>query len=188
MRFDEATVLKLVDALDRSGRKNDAMNTLALFLSQNPANVSALRLAGHWQIASGQWDAAIATLEGLRARVGNRDAALLAELGFAYLGKGDADEAEAYAAAAYRLAPSNPAAASAWGVALLELGDAERAGQLLEKSASIAPATASLRWHLSQAYVALGRKKDAISQARAALLDPSFTERQAAQNFLKSVA
>lgn len=188
MRFDEPTALRLVDALDRDGRRAEAAATLGLFLSQNPANVPGLRLAAHWQIAQGQWDPAIATLEGLRARVGNQDAALLAELAYAYLGKGDAEGAEVYAAAAYRLAPSNPAAADAWGVASLETGDPERAGQLLEKAASMAPRLASLRFHLARAYAALGRKADASLQARAALLDPDFHDRAAAQALIAGTA
>lgn len=181
MRFDEPTALRLVDALDRDGRRGEAAATLALFLSQNPANINALRLAAHWQIAAGQWDVAIATLESLRARVGNRDVAMLAELAYAYLGKGDADGAEVYAAAAYRLAPSNPAAADAWGMALLAQGNNEPAGQLLEKAASMSPRTAMLRWHLAQAYNVLGRKADAKLQATAALMDPAFPNRAEAQ-------
>ncbi len=66
-----------------------AANVLALFLSQNPQNIAGQRLAAHWQIAGGEWDSAIETLEGLRQRVGNRDAALLAELAYAYLGDED---------------------------------------------------------------------------------------------------
>ena len=186
MRFDEPTALRLVDALDRDGRREEAAATLALFLSQNPANVNGLRLAAHWQIAQGQWDVAIATLESLRARVGNRDAAMLAELAYAYLGKGDPDGAEVYAAAAYRIAPSNPAAADAWGMALLGQGNNESAGQLLEKAASMSPRTAMLRFHLAQVYSALGRKADAKLQATAALMDPDFHERGAAEALVRA--
>ncbi|MES2754517.1 MAG: tetratricopeptide repeat protein [Pseudomonadota bacterium] len=186
-RFDEPTALRLLDAQDKAGDRAAAANTLALFLSQNPANIAAQRVAAHWQIADGDWDTAIETLEALRKRVGNRDAALLAELAYAFLGKNDAAGAEAYAAAAYRIAPSNPAAADAWGWALYQLGDYDRAGQLLEKAATIAPYTANLRWHLAQTYAALGFKDRAARQARVALLDRSFKDRAAAQAMANGV-
>lgn len=184
-RFDEPTALRLVDAQDKAGDRAAAANTLALFLSQNPTNVAAQRLTGHWQIASGDWDAAIDTLEALRRQVGNRDAAVLAELGYAFVGKGDAAGGEAYAAAAYRLAPLNPAAADAWGWALHNLGDHEKAGQLLEKAVSIAPALSGLRWHLAQTYWSLGRKAAAANQARVALLDQGFRDRAAAERLAR---
>ena len=82
-------MLRLIDALDRTGQRAAAQKALALFLSQNPAGrFPARRLAAHWQIAAGDWDDAIQTLEGLRASIGDRDAALLAELGYAYVGQG----------------------------------------------------------------------------------------------------
>lgn len=187
-RFDEPTALRLVDAQDKAGDRAGASNTLALFLSQNPANVAAQRLTAHWQIADGDWDGAIDTLEALRQRVGNRDAALLAELGYAFVGKGDAAGGEAYAAAAYRLAPTNPAAADAWGWALHNLGDYDRAGQLLEKAATLAPRAANIRWHLAQTYQALGMKDRAARQARAALADRQFRDRAAAQRVAGTAA
>ncbi|MFX5710096.1 hypothetical protein ABTE34_21650, partial [Acinetobacter baumannii] len=76
---------------------------------------TALRLAAHWQIAAGDWAAAIDTLEGLRDRVGNRDAALLGELAAAYSGDGQDDVARVYAARAYDLAPLNPAVVDVYG-------------------------------------------------------------------------
>ncbi|TPG20909.1 hypothetical protein EAH87_06040 [Sphingomonas koreensis] len=151
LRFDEPVMLRLVDALDRSGRRAEAQRALTLFLSQNPADVPARRLAAHWQIAAGDWHAAIATLQGLRASVGDRDAALLAELGYAYAGAGDAATGKIYAAAAYRLAPMNPATADAYGWALLAAGDRDGARQLLTKAASLAPADAQIRSHLAAA-------------------------------------
>ena len=187
VHFDEPTMLRVVDALDRAGRRAEASNVLALFLSQNPQNMAGQRLAAHWQIAAGEWDAAIETLEGLRIRVGNRDAALLAELAYAYLGDEDPDTALVYARAAYRLSPMNPATTDAYGWALYQQGENGSALQLLEKAASIAPEHAVLRWHLGQAYADLGRKAEAAAQIRAALADPGFTDRDAAQAVLKTL-
>jgi Flp pilus assembly protein TadD len=187
LRFDEPTLLRVVDALDHANRHAEAGKVLALFASQNPQNITARRLIGHWQIAARDWDAAIDTLEELRGRIGDRDAALLAELSYAYTGAGDADTGTIYGKAAYALAPMNPAASDAYGWALYQQGKSEPALQLLEKAASIAPGRADLRWHLGQAYADLDRTAEAATQIRAALADPAFGDRAAATAALKAL-
>lgn len=182
--FDEPTMLRLVEALELSDRRAEAARALALFLSQNPANVAAQRLAAHWQIAAGDFDAAIDALEGLRARVGNRDAALLAELAYAYDGAGENKAARSYAAAAYALAPGNPAAADAYGWTLYGAGDLEGARQLIEKAVLVAPRHSALRWHLAQVYAAMGQGKAAAEQAGLALASPAFVDRDAAKSLI----
>ncbi|MDR6847048.1 tetratricopeptide (TPR) repeat protein [Sphingomonas sp. BE270] len=187
LRFDEPTLLRVVDALDHANRHAEAGKVLALFASQNPQNITARRLIGHWQIAAQDWDAAIDTLEELRGRIGDRDTALLAELSYAYTGAGDADTGTIYGKAAYALAPMNPAASDAYGWALYQQGKSEPALQLLEKAASIAPGRADLRWHLGQAYADLDRTAEAATQIRAALADPAFGDRVAAAAALKAL-
>ena len=188
IRFDEPTMLRAVDALDRSGQRPAAANVLALFLSQNPQNIAGQRMAAHWQIAAGEFDSAIETLEGLRRRIGNRDAALLTELAFAYLGADDDETGLSYAKAAYRLAPLNPAATDAYGWALYQNGDNASAVQLLEKAVAIAPGHSMLRWHLGQVYADLGRNAEAKAQITAAMRDATFEDRDAATAVLKTLA
>lgn len=188
LRFDEPTMLRLVDALDRAGRRGDASNTLALFLSQNPADVAALRLSAHWQLASGDYDAAIDTLEGLHARIGDRDSALDAELAAAYAAANDVENARDYGQSAYELAPGNPAAVDAYGWALFTGGDNAGALELLQKAVALAPGHSGLRWHLAQVYAALNRKPDARAQAQAALADPGFPERAQAQALIAKLS
>jgi len=187
IRFDEPTMLRTVDALDRAGQRADAANVLALFLSQNPQSIAGQCLAAHWQVAAGNFADAIETLEGLRSRVGNRDAALLSELAYAYIGDDDADTGLRYAKAAYALAPLNPATADAFGWALYQQGDTAAAVQLLEKAVAIAPAHAALRWHLAQAYTDIGRAPEAKTNIAAAMADPGFTDRAAALAVLKTL-
>ncbi len=184
LRYDEPTMLRLVEALDRAGHRPDASNGLALFLSQNPTDVAALRLSAHWQLAAGDFDSAIDTLEDLHDRIGDRDAALDADLSAAYAGSGDTDSARDYGQEAYELAPANPAAADAYGWALYTAGDAAGAAELLQKAVALAPRHSGLRWHLAQAYAALGRKADARAQAQAALADPGFPDRSDAQTLI----
>jgi cellulose synthase operon protein C len=186
LRFDEPILLRLVDATDRAGDRTGAANALALYLSQNPQSIAAARLSAHWMIAAGQWDAAIERLEDLRARLGNRDAALLAELAAAYAGDGDDLVAMRYARAAYDLAPMNPGAADAYGWALYGAGKAGAAVQVLEKAVAIAPVPA-LRWHLAQAYADAGAKNAARAQIALALADPRFVDRAAAKAVLAAL-
>ncbi len=187
LRFDEPTMLRTVDALDRAGHRDQAQTVLAVFLSQNPRNVAAERLTAHWQIASGDWDGAIAMLEALRGRIGNRDAALLAELALAYAGNDALDVAQLFAATAYRLAPLNPATADAYGWVLFQAGADAQALQLMQKAVSIAPWHAGLRWHIAQLYADIGRKDAARSEIAAAMADPSFDDRSAATALLATL-
>lgn len=188
LRFDETTMLRSVEALDRGGNREKAAAVLALFLSQNPQNIAALRLTGHWQVASADWAAAIATLEGLRARLGNRDTALLAELGYAYAGAGDIDTARVYAAAAYRLAPLNPAATDAFGWTLFQAGQNRPALELMRKAVSIAPDHPVLRWHLAQVEADLGQIAAARANINRALANKGFADRDAAIALLKALS
>lgn len=181
LRFDEPTMLRLVESLDAAGRRADAANALALFLSQNPVNLAALRLSAHWQLAAGEYDAAIDSLEDLRARVGDGDAALNAELAAGYTGAGEFDTALEFGEAAYGLAPSNAAVADAYAWAIFRTGDTNGAIELLQKAVALAPRHAGLRWHLAQAYAAANRNPEARLHAQAALADPSFAEKAAAQ-------
>ncbi|MBN8808142.1 MAG: tetratricopeptide repeat protein [Sphingomonas sp.] len=187
IRFDEPTMLRTVDALDRAGRRPEASTVLATYLLQHPESVAALRLVAHWQVARGDWDGALATLEDLRARVGSRDAGLLAELAYANVGADNADDALSYAAAAYDVAPMNPVATDAYGWAFYAAGDDAKAKDLLEKAASLAPRHAGIRWHLAQVYADLGRTAEAKGLIAAVLADPTFTDRAPAQALLKTL-
>lgn len=184
LRFDEPTMLRLVEALEVTGRRNEASNALALFLSQNPNNFTALRMSAHWLLASGDFENAVTTLEALRDRIGDRDAALNADLSIAYAGAGDAERAKEFGEAAYVLAPGNPAAADAWGWALYQSGDDKGALELLQKAVILAPRHSGLRWHLAQIYADMKRPNEARIHAQAALADPRFTDRAAAQALL----
>lgn len=148
--FDEPAMLRLVEALDATGKRDAAQHALALFLSQNPGDIAARRLAAAWQIAAHDWPAAIATLEGLRQTIGNRDAAILGQLALAYAETDDTTKAVDYGAAAYRLAPMNPGVVDAYGVALAVSGDHDGARQLLSKAASLAPGDPKITEHLAR--------------------------------------
>lgn len=154
-RFDESNALALVAALDRVGQRIEAQRVLALYLQQNPRSIAARRIAADWQIAARDWRAAAATLEGVRRRVGNRDVALLAQLGWALAGAGQRERALLVAQAAYEIAPASPIAADTLGV-LLSRDPTRRADgiALLTKAARIAPGNRAIAAHLAAARAA----------------------------------
>ncbi|MGE7206934.1 tetratricopeptide repeat protein [Sphingomonas sp. NPDC019816] len=139
LTFDEPAMLRLIDGYMRTAKPRDAAVALGLYVSQNPQSVPARRLLGQWQLASGEWDEAIETLEGLRTQLGPRDVALLRDLALAYAGSGDGVVARRYGEAAYRLAPMNASVADAYGVALAAAGETEGARQLFDKALSLSP-------------------------------------------------
>ena len=188
IRFSEPIALRLIDAKRRSGDMVGALQVLDLFLSQNPRNVAALLLASDHLMATRQWEAAISVLDGLRGRLGNRDATILNKLGWAWFGQGDYERAIAYASAAYAIAMSNPALASSYGWMLYKSGKDKSGGiALLKKSVAIAPNAPMLRFQLAQLMIESGNRDEARTQLQAAIAMPDFAERKAAQDLLKRI-
>ena len=140
LAFDLPTMLRLVDALGRTGDARGAATALSLYLGQNPRAIEARRILGHWQVEAGEDAAAVLTLEALRRTAGSRDSAALADLALAYAGTGDASEALRHARAAYRLAPMSPAAIEAYAAALELGGNRQAAAQLSAKARAVAGA------------------------------------------------
>lgn len=147
LTFDEPTMLRLVDSYQRAGRTRDAAISLGLYLSQNPQSIVGRRLLAQWQMAAGQWDDAIETLEGLREQLGLRDVALLHDLTIAYVRSGDDVVARRYGAAAYGLAPMNAAVVDAYGAALAAAGETDGARQLFDKALALAPGDLTIQAH-----------------------------------------
>lgn len=139
LAFDEPTMLRLVDAWGRAGQPRQAAAALSLFLQQNPQTLAGQRIRGQWQLANGDADGAIETLEGVRRIAGNRDAALLAALARAYAMSDDGTVARRYARAAYALSPMNAGVCDAYAVALAADGELDGARQLAAKALALAP-------------------------------------------------
>lgn len=172
--FSESTALRLVAAYRQAGDPESAVNTLNLYLSQNPFSLEANRLAAAVQLEMGHWTAAIRTLESLRQRIGYNDPLLLCDLSWARLNKGDAKAAMLLARRAYALQPSSPVASDAYGWALFKAeGKSSRAAiDLLEKAVAISPRHPLLNLHLGEVYARAGLKV----QARRVLMVAASTE------------
>jgi Flp pilus assembly protein TadD len=120
------------------------------------------------------------------ARTAKLDAGLLAELGRHLLEAHRGDLAEPYYLALDAHAPGRPDVAEAIGVALIERGRPARAALALERAATLAPASASVRLHLAIAYVQIDRRTDALAAARQALaLQPGYPQAQAIVTLLE---
>lgn len=188
LRFDRPAMLRLVEARLAGGDRRGAADTLALYLAQNPASTEARRMLANLQLGAGEAEAAVATLEGLRGDLGDRDARLLAQLAAAYTAAGDPVSALPYARAAVRLQPMSAAAADALGHALFDRGDTAAALPPLAKAAALAPRVGAIRWHQAQALADAGRTAEARVALAAALADPAFAERAAALRLRAAIA
>jgi cellulose synthase operon protein C len=147
LRFDESTMLRLVSALARSGDAAGASEALNAYMARWPENVAAMRVAATMAGERGDWAAALAALEPAMARAGPNDALLLSQIARARIELGDANDAIAPAARAYRLLPGNATVSGVYGraLALSGEGDGRDAADLLLKAVRLAPEDAVLQ-------------------------------------------
>ncbi|HEX6377201.1 MAG TPA: tetratricopeptide repeat protein [Allosphingosinicella sp.] len=152
LAFSEPVALRLIEALRNSGDEAGATRVLALFLQQNPQNVSAQTLAANAYLQARRWPQAIALYEGVRKRIGDGDATLLNNLAWAYAETGDYERAIPLARRSWALEPNNPAAADTLGWLLFRSGEDRVQGlALLEQAVRGAPTDAEIRAHLQAA-------------------------------------
>lgn len=138
--FTEPVMLRLIDGLSRSGNSDAASQTLLEYLSYNPGNITALRMAGYRNLDARQWKNAIYFLQRTVARVGYNDPVLLINLARAHAGAGHKDEAVRLGGIAYRTMPSNAFITASYGRILLESGKRPKAAkELLQKAKSMMP-------------------------------------------------
>lgn len=188
LQFSESNALRLIEALRRAGDGRQALQVLSLFIQQNPRNLPALRLLGEHHLAAAQWDSAITVLEVVRRRIGNRDASLLNNLAWAWLGKGDQERAIIFARAAYNLSPATPSTAGTYGWFLVKSRQDAKAGtSLLEKAVASLPANPGLRYQLAEGYAATGRKNRARQEVDKALTAGSFPDAAKARKLRASL-
>jgi tetratricopeptide (TPR) repeat protein len=152
LSFSEPVALRLVEALRNSGDQAGAAQALALFLQQNPQNVSAQLVAANANLQARRWAEAIALYERVRSRIGDRDSTLLNNLAWAYAETGDYERAIPLARRAWDLEPGNPATADTLGWLLFKSGKDRVGGlALLERAERGAPTDAEIRAHLKDA-------------------------------------
>lgn len=140
IRFSERAALGMFDALQRAGQPEEALRVLTLFRQQNPRNIATGLISAQLNLQAGRWPQAAAILEQLRLRLGDRDAAILANLAWAYHEMGNDARGAAFARRAYLLLPMNAATSEIYGWILVDSGaDPARGIELLEKAQTLAP-------------------------------------------------
>ncbi|WP_299322720.1 tetratricopeptide repeat protein [Parasphingopyxis sp.] len=140
IRFSERAALGMFEALQRAGQPEEALRVLSLFRQQNPRNIATAMISAQLNLQAGRWTQAAAILEQLRLRLGDRDAALLANLAWARYEMGDVDRALALARRAYLLLPMNASTSEIYGWILADgSSDPELGIAMLEKAQSLAP-------------------------------------------------
>ena len=118
VRMPGSLLQRTVAAMVLAGQQGDAAALVEAYLAQNPSSPVAVRLAASLAAGQGDWSRARQLLKFLRANGSGGDVRLLADLSQAQLRSGDAEAAEATAREAYRLQPSSPLTARAWGICL----------------------------------------------------------------------
>jgi tetratricopeptide (TPR) repeat protein len=138
VRMPESLLQRMVSAMILAGQQQGAAVLVEAYLLQTPSSPVAVRLAASLAAGQGDWARARQLLQFLRDSGSAKDVRLLADLSQAQLRSGDAENAEATAREAYRLQPSNPFAARAWGICLNALKQRpEDARALLAKAQSM---------------------------------------------------
>lgn len=157
LRFDEGVMLRLVDALSRSGDRVGAAQVLAQYMARWPENVASMRIAGAFSAEDGDWATARAALLAAQERVGSNDALLLAQLARCEVELGNVGEALPLAARAYRLLPGNATISGIYGIATARGGGSMTdARDLLDKAVQLAPEDALLRQWRAEVWESAG--------------------------------
>jgi tetratricopeptide (TPR) repeat protein len=151
LKFDEATMLRLVEALQRAGNGEGAVAVIDLFRMQHPQSRAAALLASDSALSAKQWGRAGRLLDTLRQQSGNRDATLLNNLAWVRMGQGQPGEAVKLARAAYALTPNSAPVAGSYGWFASAVGDKMTAVALLEKAVALAPEITAYRARLAKA-------------------------------------
>ncbi|WP_157217536.1 tetratricopeptide repeat protein [Flavisphingomonas formosensis] len=198
------TIDALRPAADQLGAPRESLTLMAQALTKQgdaaAAKVYAARAArpdaqslarqvvdGDRAIAAADWRRAIAIYERIRSDIGDRDAAILNNLAWAYFNAGDVAQAQPLARKAAALAPSNGAVLDTLGWISFSADRQSADGlPMLQLAAQKAPANPNIRWHLAQALSVSGKADDARREAAAALnLNAApFRERRQAVAFL----
>lgn len=151
VRFTVPTALRLIDALNRVGQVESAGAVMTTLVLQNPASLPVLRLAASDALGRHEWARAATALAVVRNRVGDHDAFMLGNLGWAYFNLGYSDKAIQYSRKAYELAPANALAAANHGWFVHRGGNRQAGLALLQKAVAIAPDAAPFRRKLAEA-------------------------------------
>jgi len=177
INFNEAVATRLVAALRRAGRLEDALSTARAFANANPRSTTGQLLVADVLMQSENWTRAIDSYEAIRRQQGDKDAVMLNNLAWARYRTGDTAQALTLAAKVHGMMPQSGAAADTYGWILFKTGrDRNQGLALLRRAVAASPTNPGVRWHLAQALAAQGDKVAAAGEIRAALALPRFSD------------
>ena len=156
--------LRIVEALDRSGKAAAADQELAELLRRHPDQPAVLGFAARRAQLGGDPAKAVDYLQRLAQKTPN-DPILLNDLAWAQLAAGR-PEALANARRALAAMPNDPNVLHTAGLALARSGQRDAAIAALRASANLAPAKAMPKLHLAETLAAAGDKTGATAALR----------------------
>lgn len=118
IRFTDRLLVRIVGALEASGRIAEARRIAQSYLARRPGNALASRIVAVQAANAGDWRLARRVLGYLLAGAGSRDAVLLSLASQAAANLGEGQEAVTLAERAMRLQPNNRLAAASLAFAL----------------------------------------------------------------------
>ncbi|MGB3723219.1 MAG: XrtA/PEP-CTERM system TPR-repeat protein PrsT, partial [Pacificimonas sp.] len=184
--LDLGTARGISDSYIQLGRKKDAITILQAYQKENPNDTGALASIAELQLEAGEYRSSIANYEALRKLIGSRDPSIINNLAWAYMKIGD-PRAMPMAEMAYNFATQNPSVTDTYGWVMLKTGgDKEKALQLIQRASKVLPRNGEIRYHLAEAYLANGKRGDALKEVRRSLKTPTqFAERGDAEALLR---
>jgi putative PEP-CTERM system TPR-repeat lipoprotein len=179
-------LLKVIQALNQSGKGKEAQARAAQWLKEHPQDPAIGMAVVESQFANKEYKPAIALLEGMVKQNPNNVAAVN-NLAWAYQQEKD-PRALGMAEQAVKLAGDNPNVIDTLGWLLVEQGNTARALPLLQKASSMAPNATEIRYHLAVGLQKAGDKQGARKELDKLLSsNKPFPEQEEARALLKSL-
>ncbi|MFC4349705.1 XrtA/PEP-CTERM system TPR-repeat protein PrsT [Kordiimonas lipolytica] len=177
----------LAQAQEQLGDVTAAIATLEDFVEDKPVSRDARLKLGKLYADQGRTGAAIKQYETI-LRNGVADAYVAAVLAMAYMEDGNRKSVPLIERA-YLIRPEDPFILDAYGWILLQANrDTSASIPALEQATRRAPSEALYRYHLGMAYLARGRREDAVQAFEAALqLNPEFSQAADARRQLSNL-
>jgi putative PEP-CTERM system TPR-repeat lipoprotein len=161
------SLMKLASAMDANGKNAAALAMVQQYSREHPEDLLSAMYIANQQMAAKQFKPAIASLEAIQKRAPNNPA-VLNNLAWTYQQDKD-PRALATAQQAMKVAPESADVIDTTGWIMTEQGDAKGALPLLQKAASLAPASVEIRYHLAVALNKSGDKAGARKELTAVL-------------------